>query len=81
MPPGFGFWSRISTAWPRRASCHAHDSPAGPAPTISTRLPDGAATGTVQALSLAKSPRKRSTAWIAMGASSAARLQLDSQGW
>ena len=39
------------------------------------------ATGTVQALSLAKSPRKRSTAWMAMGASSAARLQLDSQGW
>ena len=41
MPPGSGLASRISTSCPKRRKWYAHDRPAGPAPTTSTRLPVG----------------------------------------
>ena len=54
---------------------------AGPAPTISTRLPVGvAAGGTVQPCLMASSPRKRSTELMPTALSSCARLQAVSQG-
>ena len=64
MPPGSGFASRISTSCPNRRKWYAHDRPAGPAPTTSTRLPVGGPGAIVQPFSLARSPRKRSSEWI-----------------
>ena len=43
---------------------YAHDRPAGPAPTTSTRLPVGGPGAIVHPFSLARSPRNRSSEWI-----------------
>src|SRR5271157_1949133 len=56
--------------------------PPGPAPTTRTRFPDGCAvTGTFHPLRDARSPRKRSTAWMLTALSSSRRLQALSHGW
>ena len=39
IPPGSAPESRISTSWPSRARWYAAESPLGPAPITSTRLP------------------------------------------
>ena len=81
MPPAIGPASRISTWCPIRARCQAADNPDGPAPTIRIFLPLGSASisGT-QPSCRARSPRKRSTAWMLTASSTWRRLQLDSHG-
>ena len=80
-PPGNGPASCISTLCPRRARWYAADKPLGPAPITRTRFPVGATSTFNGHFSLAaRSPRKRSTAWMLTVASSSLRLQLPSQG-
>jgi hypothetical protein len=82
MPPAIGPASWIVTPCPSRARWYAAESPEGPAPTISTRFPDGdAPASTVQPCSIAWSPRKRSTELIPTASSSWPRLQEVSHGW
>ena len=82
IPPGSAPASWISTSWPSRARWYAAESPLGPAPMTSTRLPLRSSGGVnCQPCSVARSPRKRSTAWIETALSSSARLQTLSHGW
>jgi hypothetical protein len=82
IPPTIGPASWIVTSWPRRVRWYAAESPEGPAPTMSTRLPEGSAvTSTVQPRLIASSPRKPSTELIPTASSSCPRLQDVSQGW
>ena len=64
-----------------RARWYAADSPLGPAPMTRTLLPvAGAGAPTRQRSRIARSPRKRSTAWIETAWSSLARLHDVSHG-
>jgi hypothetical protein len=59
MPPARGPASTIFTRWPRRRRWYAAESPEGPAPTTSTRLPLSRSGGAnFQPSLIASSPRK-----------------------
>ena len=81
-PPMRSSFSRITTAWPARASCCAHAMPAGPDPTTATRLPVlwAAILGLIQPSSQARSTMAHSMVLMVTGTSSMLRVHEASQG-